>query len=75
MTYLGRVYLAQRLHILGNNINRKLSDPHVHLFYGLAMVRAAWGSRLDAMSEVVFHAADHQRGVVDGIYLGSRQGE
>lgn len=43
--------------------------------HGLSVVRAPRVGCLDAMAEVVFHAVEHDGGVVDGINMGSREGE
>lgn len=44
------------------------------LLHGLSMVSTARRGCLNALTKVVLNAADDQRGVIDSIYLCSRQG-
>lgn len=47
----------------------------MQLLHGLSMMRTAGDSRLDALAKVILDAVQHQRCMVDGIDLRSRQGQ
>lgn len=47
----------------------------MQLLHGLSMMSTAGDGRLDALAKVILDTVQHQRCVVDGIDLRSRQGQ
>lgn len=73
VTNLWCVYRSQRAKVFFDYFIWKLRLSQTHLFHGLAMMSAARIGGLNALAKKVLDTVEHERCVVDCIYLGSCQ--
>jgi hypothetical protein len=72
-SYLGSVYLLQRLKILQYDLNRKRRLPKLDNLHRSAMMCGPRARRLYALSKIVFYTVEDDGGVVYCVYLRAEE--